>query len=604
MAIRSSLPIVLMLAVLLSAITSIFAQAQGKVNAKLSTRWTEAVTPEKAWQEYPRPQMVRTDWLNLNGSWEYAIRPRSEDSPAVYDGRILVPYPIESALSGVQKTVGPDFRLWYRTEFEVPQAWKGRRILLHFGAVDWEEIVWVNGHEVAAHQGGYDPFTVDISGALTGRGPQELILGVWDPSDAGYQPRGKQVQHPGGIWYTPTTGIWQTVWIEPVNETSISRLKLTPDVDRNLLTMSVESEGIKAGCTVNVRVKENGKTVSEILGKPGIPFDIPIKNPKLWSPDSPFLYDLDVILLENGKQVDRVSSYFGMRKISLGKDNDGCLRLCLNNTPLFQFGPLDQGFWPDGIYAAACDEALKFDIETIKQLGFNMARKHVKIESDRWYYWCDRLGLLVWQDMPSGEKYIAPGEKDIVRGAQSSRQFERELLRLIDSKYNHPCIVMWVPFNEGWGQYDTERITDMIKKHDPSRLVNNTSGWEDRGVGDVLDIHRYPGPDIPHLSETRAAVLGEFGGLGLPVSGHTWQAEKNWGYRSFENPEQLTAAYLDLIEKLIALKNRGLAAAVYTQTSDVEVEVNGLLTYDRAMVKMDSDRIAAANKRLYVNFEK
>jgi beta-galactosidase/beta-glucuronidase len=567
--------------------------------ARLPTRWTPSITAGNAWKEYPRPQMTRAEWLNLNGSWEYAIRPRNEDCPAVYDGGILVPYPIESALSGVQKTMGPDYRLWYRRTFEVPAAWKGKRVLLHFGAVDWEAVVRVNGREIAWHQGGYDPFTADITGALTARGAQELTVGVWDPSDAGFQPRGKQVQRPEGIWYTPTTGIWQTVWLEPVPDAAISRLKMTPDVDKSLLRMKVECAGAPEGSTVTVRIADGGDRVAEASGKAGEEFGIPLRNPKLWTPDAPFLYDLEATLLVNGKQADRVGGYFGMRKISLGKDAGGRLRLCLNNVPLFQFGPLDQGFWPDGLYTAPNDDALKYDIEVTKQLGFNLARKHVKIEPDRWYYWCDKLGLLVWQDMPSGDRYIAPRDKDIERTAQSARQFEAELKRLIDSKYNHPCIVMWVPFNEGWGQYDTERITEWIAKYDPSRLVNNTSGWSDRGVGDVYDLHQYPGPDMPPLSETRASVLGEFGGLGLPLPGHTWQDQKNWGYRSYETREQLTAAYLDLIEKLIPLKNRGLAAAIYTQTSDVEIEVNGLMTYDRALIKMDADRISAANKRLY-----
>ncbi len=591
----------LILAVASLTIPAVPVCAQGNGLAKLPTRWTASITAENAWKEYPRPQMVRSEWLNLNGNWEYAIRPRNEDRPPVFDGGILVPYPIESALSGVQKTVGPDSRLWYRKQFEIPAAWKGKKVHLHFGAVDWETTVWVNGKEVTRHQGGYDPFSADITGALTGRGPQELVLAVWDPSDAGYQPRGKQVQQPEGIWYTPTTGIWQTVWLEPVADTSISGLKLTPDVDRGVLRVEVGSDGPVSGVTVKARALDKGKMVSEASGKPGAAFEIPIKNPKLWTPDSPFLYDLDVTLLENGKPSDRVTGYFGMRKISLGKDSAGRLRLCLNNTPLFQFGPLDQGFWPDGIYTAPSDEASRYDIEILKQLGFNMARKHVKIEPDRWYYWCDKLGLLVWQDMPSGDRYIAPREKDIERTAQSSRQFEAELKRLIDSKYNHPCIVMWVPFNEGWGQYDTERITEWIGKYNPSRLVNNTSGWADRGVGSVYDMHVYPGPDMYPLSETRASVLGEFGGLGLPVAGHTWQDQKNWGYRSFDSNDKLTEAYLGLIEKLIPLKNRGLAAAVYTQTTDVEIEVNGLMTYDRAQIKMDAAKISAANKRLYAD---
>ena len=576
----------------------------------LMTRWAKQVSPDKVHSEYPRPQMVRKDWLNLNGLWDYAIRPKDSPRPAGFDGQILVPFAAESALSGVGKAVGEANRLWYRRTFESPKKWANKRILLHFGAVDWETTVWVNGKELGTLRGGYNPFTFDITDALNKTGSQEIILSVWDPTDTGYQPRGKQVRKPEGIWYTAVTGIWQTVWLEPVASARIESLNIVPDVDEQAvdIVMAVRPSGSEA--TVKVTVLDGKKNVSEgeikMSGGGNVSFATPriklgVKNAKLWSHDSPFLYDLKVTLKDSqGKKVDEVQSYFGMRKISLGKDDKGITRMFLNNKPLFQFGPLDQGWWPDGLYTAPTDEALRYDIETLKQLGCNMMRKHVKVEPDRLYYWCDKLGLLVWQDMPSGDRFIGGNDPDIVRSEESARQFDLELGRVIDSLRNHPCIIMWVPFNEGWGQFDTPRVVELIKKLDPNRLVDCASGWTDRGVGDVHDIHSYPGPDAPPVEEKRAIVLGEFGGLGLPVKGHIWHDEKSWGYRRFNNSEELTTAYVVLLDNLRPLIAGGLSAAVYTQTTDVEVEVNGFMTYDRAMIKMDADKIGVANRRLYL----
>ena len=568
-------------------------------DAPVMTRWADDVTADNVHQEYPRPQMVRQRWLNLNGLWDYALRSRNDDRPAEWEGQILVPFPIESALSGVMERVGPDRCLWYRRTAELPRSWSDKRILLHFGAVDWETTVFVNGRKVGEHRGGYDPFTFDISAALKPAGEQEILIAVWDPTDRGFQPRGKQVGRPRGIWYTPTTGIWQTVWLEPVPQISIERLKMVSDIDAGTLHLTVKSPGADEICSVEALALDNSRVVARATGPVGSALALHIPEAKLWSPDSPFLYDLKVTLLEQGSAIDEVESYFGMRKISLGRDDEGVLRILLNNESLFQLGPLDQGFWPDGLYAAPTDEALRYDIEVTKELGFNMARKHVKIEPDRWYYWCDRLGLLVWQDMPSGDEYIGHDDPDIERTAQSARQFELELKRAIDAFYNHPSIVMWVPFNEGWGQYDTERLASWIKEYDPTRLVNNTSGWADRGVGDVHDIHSYPGPAAPEPEPDRAMVLGEFGGLGYPVAGHLWQSDRNWGYRSYDSPEKLTSAYETLLRRLHRLiGDPGLSAAVYTQTTDIETEINGLMTYDRAVIKMDAERVAAARRRL------
>jgi len=498
----------------------------------------------------------------------------------------------------VQKPVGDTNRLWYRREFEIPQGWAGKQILLHFGAVDWDTTVWVNNHQVGRHRGGYDSFTFNITSALNKTGKQEIVVAVWDPINAGYQPRGKQVSRPRGIWYTSVTGIWQTVWLEPVDQIHIKSLKITPDIDTKKVAVTVDAAGDLTDVNFNALVEAPGMTLTSAKTNK-INIEITISDTKLWSPDDPFLYNLTVFVRKDNQILDEVKSYFGMRKIEVKKDEEGINRLFLNNEVLFQFGPLDQGWWPDGLYTAPTDEALRYDIEVLKKLGCNMLRKHVKIEPGRFYYWCDKLGLLVWQDMPSGDRYIGRNDPDIQRTAQSAMQFETELKAMIDTFYNHPSIITWVPFNEGWGQFDTERITAWIKGYDPSRLVINTSGWADRGVGDMLDIHRYPGPGMAELEEKRAVVLGEFGGLGLPLAGHTWQDEENWGYRSYKTREELTDAYVQLLSNVYPLIGRGLAAAVYTQTTDVEIEVNGLMTYDRAVIKMDQEKVRAANLKLY-----
>ncbi len=601
------------------------------VKGRIMTRWAADVRPGSVHPEYPRPQMRRGEWLNLNGLWEYAIRPKDEARPAVFDGRILVPFPVESALSGVGREVGAESRLWYRRTFRVPRSrvWKKKRVILNFEASDWETTIWVNGRPAGTHRGGYDPFSFDITDSLKHRGDQEILVSVWDPTDGGTQPHGKQVRKPRSIWYTAVTGMWATVWIEPVPRTYIAGLEIVPDVDNSRVTVKVlaEGRGSEGDLPVEITVRPGVKpdegvpakgmgtgtgvdaahsspsapTSITVKGTAGTQISIPITGPRLWSPDSPFLYTLEVKLGtgRGAKKADVVGSYFGLRKISLGKDGDGVTRLFLNDSPLFHFGTLDQGWWPDGLYAAPTEEALGWDLKVLKELGFNMLRKHVKVEPRRFYYLCDRLGLMVWQDMPSGDAHIEPEDADIVRTAESARVYETELTAMMKALRNHPSIVMWVPFNEGWGQFDTARIAALAHTLDPTRLIDATSGWTDRGVGNLMDIHSYPGPDAPPNEEKRAAVLGEFGGLGLPVAGHTWQDEKNWGYRSYADAEALTKAYLDLIEKLRLLIGKGLSAAIYTQTTDVEIEVNGLMTYDRAVIKMDKERVAAANRSVY-----
>ena len=457
------------------------AQAWQPQKAPLMTRFAADVSPENAHPEYPRPQLVRDEWLNLNGLWDYALRSQDEGIPNEFEGTILVPFPVESALSGVMKRADGR-RLWYRRSFEVPPTWSGQRVLLHFGAVDWDATIWVNGTEIGRHQGGYDPFSFDITDAVKPTGEQEITVSVFDPTDAGTQPRGKQVRSPNGIWYTPTTGIWQTVWLESVPDVSIADLKMETDVDAGVLRLEVEEAGEKSGDRMlRATVRDEGRVVAEVTGAVGETLELPIPDAKLWSPSSPFLYDLKVTLENDDGVVDAVSSYFGMRKIALGQDENGVTRMMLNNEPLFQYGLLDQGFWPDGLYTAPTDEALRYDLEQTQALGFNLVRKHVKVEPERWYYWADKLGLLVWQDMPSGDAFVGNGAGEITRSPESAAQFELELKRLIDAHRNHPSIVMWVLFNEGWGQYDTARLTEWLKEYDPDRLVDSASGLERYG---------------------------------------------------------------------------------------------------------------------------
>jgi len=573
------------------------------VEGRIMTRWAEEVSPASPLPEYPRPQMTRPDWVNLNGLWDYAITSKNTMAAGEYQGEILVPFAIESALSGVGKAVLPDQVLWYRRTFEVPAGWRGRHVRLNFGAVDWHARVSVNGVAVGEHKGGYTPFSFDITDALKAGEKQELTLWVWDPTDSGTQARGKQVLEPEGIWYTAVTGIWQTVWIEPVGDVSFERLRFDSDIDRGLVTVKASLTGLAEGARVEAVVTDGGTEVARGSAAANEDLQLTVGDPKLWSPDSPHLYDVKVTLARNGQTIDQVESYFGIREIALGTDSQGARRLYLNDKPLFQIGPLDQGWWPDGLYTAPTDEALKYDIEVTRELGFNMARKHVKVEPARWYYWCDRLGLMVRQDMPSGflsgvrdakSLYISPfAAEDAPREGVSAAQFESEWKEEIDSLGFFPSIVVWVPFNEGWGQYDTGRIAEWTKRYDPTRLVNAASGWTDRGVGDLYDTHMYPGPGMRPLPEgdKRASVLGEFGGLGWPVEDHLWWDKRNWGYRTLQSRQELNDKYDEIVSAVAGPYHRGVAGAIYTQTTDVEGEVNGLMTYDRKLVKFDADRL-------------
>ena len=581
----------------------IFSQPWKPAGDQIKTIWTEQVNPQNPLPDYPRPILVRSEWQNLNGLWDYAILAKGGGLPAQFDGKILVPFPIESSLSGVQKKVGLTNELWYQRSFQVPAAWKNKKILLNFGAVDWKADVWINDIKVGSHQGGYTAFSFDISPFL-GKAMQKLTVRVWDPTDKGFQPRGKQVEDPRGIWYTPVTGIWQTVWIEAVNENFITSVKATPNIDQKTLTVIGFPFEKTLGDLIEVKVLDNGKTVASGKSAAGEEALISLTDMKLWNPETPFLYDLDISLIRNGKLLDQVKSYAGMRKIASKRDAAGIVRLQLNNHDCFQFGPLDQGWWPDGLYTAPTDEALAFDIKKTKDFGFNLIRKHVKVEPARWYYHCDKLGILVWQDMPSGD--VSPqwqqrnyfNGKELERSQESEDNYRAEWKAIIDQHISNPCVITWVPFNEAWGQFKTPEITAWIKLYDPSRLVNSASGGNFYPVGDMMDIHNYPAPDLAMYDGRRSCVLGEYGGIGLPVADHLWVKDRNWGYVQYKSSEEATNAYIELAEKLKTLIPRGFSAAVYTQTTDVESEINGLMTYDRKVVKMDEDRIARINREI------
>jgi beta-galactosidase/beta-glucuronidase len=579
---------------------------------KIRTSWAEKVDPNNTLPEYPRPHLVRENWMNLNGLWDYAILPKNNEKkkPAAFNGKILVPFPVESALSGVGKRVNEDSELWYKRTVEIPKKMRQGDVLLHFGAVDWECEVFVNGKRVGEHKGGYDPFSFNITSQLKPESKQEILVRVWDPTDKGPQPRGKQVKEPKSIWYTPVSGIWQTVWMEGVPKSYIIGTRQTPDIDRNVLKFSALVKNGAKGDVMMVSAWDGKTKISETKLNYDSKAELEIKNPKLWSPENPFLYDLKIALYRNGKLLDEVNSYFAMRKISMEKDENGIQKMMLNNQFVFQFGPLDQGWWPDGLYTAPTDEALLFDVVKTKEMGFNMIRKHVKVEPARWYYHCDRVGMLVWQDMPNGDWggrwSDRPGiegiGQDMERSPASEEIYYREWDAIMESFHNFPSIVVWVPFNEGWGQFKTAEVTKFTMEKDPSRLVNSASGGNFIGVGHILDIHNYPEPGMPRselFGKNFILALGEYGGLGLPVKNHTWQEEKNWGYRNFENVDDLFERYEEFIKRLNLLIPKGLSAAIYTQTTDVEIEVNGLMTYDRKVIKIPAEKLKALHQPLY-----
>lgn len=578
----------------------------------MKTRWTDSVNALCPLNEYPRPQLVRENWLCLNGQYDYAVTGEKSDRPESFQGRITVPFAIESLLSGVGRTLMPDERLWYRRFFRIPEEYTGKRIILHFQAVDWQCDVYVNSVRAGGHTGGYCPFEFDITDLLKD-GENELVVKVYDPTDKGWQQRGKQVLSSTGFWYTGTSGIWQSVWLEPVEFCHIDRLKLTPDIDSGELKVKVFTD-CDCGSVLTAKVKKEDEIIFE--GQISAEDSIPVPDARLWSPEDPFLYGLEVTLDCEGTK-DKVESYFAMRKFSIVKDDKDIPRLALNNAPYFQRGLLDQGYWPDGGLTAPCDDALIFDISEMKRLGFNMIRKHIKVESERWYYHCDRLGIIVWQDMVSGGKAlnlvyagVLPNLNINVRDNQYRafnrdkpewrEQFKTELFEVIDHLYNYPCIGCWVPFNEGWGQFDAKEIGQKIKFYDPSRIVDHASGWHDQNGPDLRSMHRYILPvTMPTGSKGRPFVLSEYGGYSRIIDGHVWNKAKSFGYVMFKNEEKLSKAYASLhLKQILPLIKKGLCATVYTQVSDVEFEVNGVYTYDREILKLDENTVKLMNARL------
>jgi beta-galactosidase/beta-glucuronidase len=568
---------------------------------RIMTEWASQVDPDNVLPEYPRPQMVREEWQNLNGLWSYAITPAESAKPAEFEGQILVPFAVESALSGVGRTLTENDALWYSREFSVPKKWKGSRIMLNFGAVDWKTEVYVDGKLAGEHVGGYDPFSFDITDLLSKGKKHNITVKVLDQTDKWYQPRGKQIMEPHGIWYTPVSGIWQTVWMEPVPETYIKSFTTVPDVPGAKLAVDVKVENMQPGDICRVQMYDGEFLAGEGNGYKDAVW---VTNPKLWSPENPFLYDLKVMIIRKGQIVDEITGYAAMREVSVARDADGHKRMLLNGEPLFQYGPLDQGWWPDGLYTAPTDEALAFDIEKTKEFGFNMIRKHVKVEPARWYYHCDRLGMLVWQDMPStthGDNEWGNHEYDTGTDSKITQEgkdnYYNEWKEIINDFKIFPSIVVWVPFNEAWGQFDTDEVVKFTREQDPSRLVNYASGGNFvKCSGDILDLHNYPDPEMYLYDPAYVNVLGEYGGIGWPVEGHLWQKDRNWGYVQYQSGDQVLDVYESYAEELIDLIRKGFSAAVYTQTTDVEGEVNGLMTYDRKVVKLDVDRLSKINR--------
>ncbi|MFE4368366.1 AbfB domain-containing protein [Streptomyces sp. NPDC056835] len=568
--------------------------------APMTTPWTDQVPLDNPLPEYPRPQLTRPDWTNLNGIWDFAVTGRDAGQPSTFADQIRVPFVAESALSGIQRRITENDKLWYKRAFTVPANWTGRRVQLNFGASDWQTTVWVNGTQVGAHKGGYDAFSYDITPQLNG-GTNTVVVSVHDPTQTGGQAVGKQrindvKPHPGGgIFYTAASGIWQTVWLEPVATAHITRLDMTPNLGDSTLRVTARAAAAN-GRSVRVTVSSGGNVVGTATGAAGAEISVSLANPRLWSPEDPFLYDVRAELLDGAAAVDSVGSYAGMRSIATAKVGN-ILRPVLNGKFVFQTGTLDQGYWPDGIYTAPTDAALRSDLQAHKDLGFNMVRKHIKVESQRWFYWADRLGLLVWQDMPAMDTGKSPD-------TAARAQWEAEYRAIIDQHRSSPSLVMWVNQNEGWGQYDQARIADEVTAYDPSRLVNNMSGVNccgsvDGANGDVVDNHIYVGPGNTAPSATRAAVLGEFGGLGYKVPGHEWYPGGGFSYEDQPSLAALNDRFVGLLDSIrVGQLPAGLSASVYTEITDVENEVNGLLTYDRQVMKADAARVKAANQAL------
>lgn len=577
----------------------------------MRTRWFKEASLGKTLREHPAPQFMREDWVCLNGKYDFEITSDKDKAPQDFSMSINVPFAPECELSGVGRTIYPHDYLWYRKRFTVDERFASKSVRLHFEAVDWQCLVFVNGKKAGEHKGGYDPFFFDITEFLID-GENELTVCVNDPTDKSFQPRGKQVVVPHGFWYTATSGIWQTVWLEAVDKTSfIESFRFTPDIDNSAVKVDVKTSD-NSSVKMRVFFKDEEITQAVIDGSAVVK----IENPMLWTPENPNLYDVTLEVIKDDTVTDTVRTYFGMRKFSISKSKTGYPVFCLNNIPYVHVGLLDQGYWPDGGMTAPSDEALIFDIQRCKELGFNMLRKHIKKEPMRWYYHCDRLGILVWQDMMSGAKElelikaggfplfgIKLSDKKYKRFHRENKderdEFESELDRLVECLYNCVSICCWVPFNEAWGQFDAKRIANELKQKDPSRFVDHASGWYDQGAGDVSSEHRYILRVYSPKRDNRVFALTEFGGYSRVVDEHTWDKTKSFGYVMYKDSEKLSSAFLSLHTKQIfPLLSKGLSATIYTQVSDVENEVNGIFTYDREVVKLDEKTVKDVNAQL------
>ena len=609
----------ILLCVFLSAMMSAGAIEYRALNNHLTTRWTSTVAPDKVWDEYPRPLLQRDEWKNLNGLWQYAITPKDAPIPTKWDGHILVPFCLESDLSGVVRVLDADHALWYRTQFRVPGKWKKKiehgDLQLNFGAVDWEATIWVNGQLVGHHQGGYTAFTCSMGKEVKFDEDNEIILKVLDATDTGFQPCGKQRSQARGIWYTPVSGIWQTVWMEPVPSHPVTQVINIADIGHHSAQLTLC--GGHQGYSAQVKVLYKGKKVTQAdaaFGTENAMLTLALPGQlHLWTPDEPSLYDLEITVKDaKGKTIDRFVSYMAMREFGTARDDQGHVRFTLNGKEIFQFGLLDQGWWPDGLYTAPSPEALYYDIDQTKSWGYNLIRKHVKVEPELWYAHCDRVGIIVWQDMPSGDYGTSPEWQrtayyrgpSSLRSKSSMDNYYREWEDIIDQFRAFPCIASWIPFNERWGQFNTWSVTAWTKQKDPTRLVNPASGGNFCCTGDVLDVHNYPHPAQAIIDPDRVNVVGEYGGIGYPVQGHTWVAsDKNWGYIEFSSSKEVTDKYVEYAQMLLQLAQNGCSGAIYTQTTDCETEVNGIMTYDRKVVKMELDRFAEINRKIsnYLN---
>lgn len=597
--------------ILLLVIISLPVFAWSPKGDKIKTKWATEVTPQNVWQAYPRPQLKRTDWKNLNGSWEYQITNMAARKNTVkYGSEILVPFAIESSLSGVAQLFTPTNKLWYRKEFTIEPSWTGKQIILHFGAVDYECQVWINNKLVGSHTGGNNPFSFDITRQLKGYGTQILELSVVDPTDTESITRGKQQLEQKEIWYTPVSGIWQTVWLEPVNKTNIKSVLPQADINKNTITLNFDINGLTGNETLNIKAMDKGKEIAFVSSKVVQSIELQLPTTQLWTPETPQLYDLEITLTRNNQELDKVNTYFAMREVSKKKDRQGYYRIHLNNDPIFQYGPLDQGWWPDGLLTPPSPEAMLWDMIQLKEMGFNTLRKHIKVEPALYYYYADSLGIMIWQDMPSGfasarasqEHVRHKAETDWDAPAATAGQWWKELTEMLNNLRFFPSITTWVVFNEGWGQHNTREYVEKVMEMDKTRIINGVSGWTDRNVGDMYDAHNYPSTAmvLPAYTNDRITVLGEFGGLGLPIDGSLWNPDmRNWGYKNIEGGVDLISDYGHLIFDLETLIAQGLSAAIYTQTTDVEGEVNGLITYDRKTIKIPKEYLNILHSRLY-----